>query len=118
MKKMGRGMAYLFFIVMAYVLTGLLLLVLAFLLWRFQISEKMVGAGIILIYVTATFAAGFLAGKKAKSRKWAWGFLMGLGYFFILAGMSLLFDDGGKNMNFVSAFLLCSGGGMLGGMFS
>ena len=69
MKKMGRGMAYLFFIVMAYVLTGLLLLVLAFLLWRFQISEKMVGAGIILIYVTATFAAGFLAGKKAKSRK-------------------------------------------------
>ena len=91
MKRMGRGMAFLFFIVMAYVLTGVLLLALAFLLWRFQLSERMVGAGIILIYVMATFTAGFLAGKKAKNRKWAWGLLMGLGYYVILAGMSFFY---------------------------
>ena len=121
-EKRGRvqdfPLAYLFFILMAYVLTGILLLILAFLLYRFQLSSQTVGAGVILIYLASTFLAGFLAGKKAKSRKWLWGFLMGAGYFLILAILSLVTHSAEENGKFLPSLFLCVGGGMLGGMLS
>lgn len=118
MKVRDFPLAGLFFILMAYVLTGILLLVLAFLLYRFQLSSQTVGAGVILIYLASTFLAGFLAGKKAKNRKWLWGLLMGAGYFVILAAVSLMTHSAGENGKFLPSLFLCVGGGMLGGMLS
>ena len=40
----------------AYVITGILLLVLTLLLYKMGLSEENVNAGIILIYVISTFA--------------------------------------------------------------
>ena len=50
----------------SYLITGFLLLLLAFLLYRVGLSEKVVTISIIGIYVIATFLAGFLAGKKME----------------------------------------------------
>lgn len=111
-------MAYVVFLAFSYILTGLLLLLLAFLLYQFQLSKKAVFVGIILIYLVSTFLAGFLAGKKAKSRKYLWGFLMGAAYFLVLAGMSLLMNSPEGSSGFLTSFLLCAGGGTLGGMLS
>ena len=48
----------------SYILTAGLLLVLAFLLFKMQLSEKPVSVAIIAIYVLATLFAGFMTGKK------------------------------------------------------
>ena len=49
----------------AYVLTAGLLLLLALLLYRFSLQERLVNISIIVIYIVVTFLAGWLAGKRA-----------------------------------------------------
>ena len=104
----------------SYIVTGILLFILTFLLYKFDLDEQMVTAGIITIYVLSTFAAGFIMGKLKKSRKFIWGLGMGFLYFLLLFGISFgvyrSFD--GSAVSVLSTFLLCAGGGMLGGMLA
>lgn len=50
----------------SYILTGILLLLLAFLLFKLSLSERIVSLCIIIIYIVASFFAGFVSGKKMK----------------------------------------------------
>lgn len=104
----------------SYIITGGLLLLLALLLYRFGLSEKIVAIAIIVIYVAATFFAGFVAGKKIKNRKFIWGLLLGLAYFMVLAVVSLIVNHSISDLTtgFFTTLALCAGGGMLGGMLS
>lgn len=104
----------------SYILTGGLLLLLALLLYKFSLSEKVVSVSIIAIYVIASFLAGSMAGKKMGTRKFLWGFLMGVLYFLVLVVVSLLVNHSLKDVatNFFSVLTLCAAGGMLGGMQS
>lgn len=104
----------------SYILTGVLLALLAFLLYKVGLTEKIVSIVIIVIYVAATFFAGFTAGKKLKNRKFLWGLLMGSAYFLVLAGISLVFGEpaGQLGNSVVTTLVLCAAGGMLGGMLS
>lgn len=116
----GKVLILLGLLVFAYVLTGILLLGLAFLLYKFRLDEKIVNIAIIVIYVAVTFLTGFLAGKKLKVRKFLWGFFLGAGYFAILAAVSLIAGQQETvfGSHLLTTFLLCAGGGMLGGMLS
>ena len=102
----------------AYVLTAGLLLLLAFMLYRFGISEKVVSLCIIGIYIVVTFAAGLIAGKRAGKRKFLWGLAMGAAYYAILVIVSLIVNRGLQDVaeNMITVFFLCAGSGMLGGM--
>lgn len=104
----------------AYLLTAGLLLLLALMLYRFGLSEKIVSIAIILIYIVVTFLAGFLAGKRAGEKKFLWGLVMGCAYFLILTVISLIVNRGMEEVgsSLVTVFLLCGGSGMLGGMLS
>ena len=104
----------------AYILTAGLLLLLAFMLYRFGLSEKVVSLCIIGIYIAVTFAAGVLAGKRAPSRTFLWGLAMGTAYYVILVIVSLIVNRGLQDVagNMVTVFFLCAGSGMLGGMIS
>ncbi len=104
----------------AYILTAGLLLLLAFLLYRFGLSEKVVSVCIIAIYIIVTFFAGILAGKREGKRKFLWGLVMGVLYFGILAMVSLVVNKGVEDVagNMMTVFFLCAGSGMLGGMIS
>lgn len=104
----------------SYILTGALLALLAFLLFRLGLNERVVSVAIIAIYVGATFFAGLVAGKRMKSRKFLWGLLMGSAYFIVLAVVSILMGKpvGELGNSVLTTFVLCAGGGMLGGMFS
>lgn len=104
----------------SYILTGGLLLLLALLLYKVGLSQKVVSICIIVVYVLATFFAGFITGKKMKSRKFLWGALMGVMYFLVLAAISLAVNrqPGILTNSFLTTLVLCSGGGMLGGMLS
>ena len=111
---------YLKCLLFSYILTVGLLLFLALLLYRFGLEERTVSVAIILIYIVATLFAGFVSGRKMKTRKFVWGLLAGVLYFTILLLVSVMLDHGaaGISGNLVTVFLICSGSGMLGGMLS
>lgn len=104
----------------SYTLTGVLLLFLAFLLFKMDLSEAFVSVGIIVIYILSCFLGGLLLGRKMKKQKYVWGLLLGMGYFLLLAGVSCLLERGFSMnpMQAVTAMAMCAGGGTLGGMIS
>ena len=115
-----RGADILKALLCAYVVTGILLLVLTLLLYKAGLSEENVNAGIILVYVISTFSGGFVIGKLTGTRKFLWGLLLGVIYFVLLLLISLgiYHSFQADLMNLATTFLLCAGGGMLGGMIS
>lgn len=104
----------------AYVVTGILLLLLTLLLYKFNLDEGKVTGGIVVVYVMSTFVGGLVAGKLFKVRKFIWGLTMGILYFALLMLISLgvYRSMQGSGANVLTTFLLCAGGGMLGGMVS
>lgn len=104
----------------AYLLTGGALLLLALLLYRFQLSEQIVNIGIIVIYVIAAFVSGFLSGKCMQDRRFLWGLLAGSLYFAVLAILTLAVNHSFKDVSnhFFTTLMICAGSGMLGGMVS
>lgn len=103
-----------------YTLTAALLLVLALMLYKLDLDEQKVTMGIVVIYVLSTFTGGFIMGKLVRERRFFWGLTMGILYFVLLllvsAAVSHNLQSGGTGI--VTTFLLCAGGGMLGGMVS
>lgn len=104
----------------AYILTAVLLLVLAFGLYQFHLSEGQVGLGVNAIYVITCFIGGIIAGKSAKVRRFLWGFASGTVYFLILLAVSFLINKeiGSDMQELLLIFAMCAGGGTLGGMIS
>lgn len=115
-----KFLSALLILVLSYVLTACLLLLLAFILYKFRISESIVNIAVIVIYISVTFAAGFIAGKYYKVKKFLWGLVLGSVYFLILVLVSLLggVSDTVIGSGVVTTWILCAGGGMLGGMLS
>lgn len=107
-------------LLVSYVLTGLMMLLLAFLLYKFSLPKQVVGIGIILIYIISTFVGGLLMGKSMKVKKYIWGLVLGMSYFLLLIVISLIANGGNGNAsdNFFLTMILCGGSGMLGGMLS
>lgn len=101
-----------------YIVTGALLVLVAFLLYRFDLSEQIVTIGIVVTYVLSTFAGGFIAGKIKQEKKLLWGFLLGILYFALLLLISVCVYHRIEQQNLMTTVLLCSGAGMLGGMLS
>lgn len=117
-KQMGKPL--LMSLMLAYILTFLLLVSLALLLYKMGLGEKAVDAAMTVIYVLASFVAGITAGKMLQNRRFFWGLLEGIVYFGILAAISFFWGEP-ENSNIQSFFttlVLCCGGGMLGGMLS
>ncbi|MCD8195815.1 MAG: TIGR04086 family membrane protein [Lachnospiraceae bacterium] len=116
----GRVLRIIKALLASYIVTVLLLFLTAALLYRFQLDEGKVQIAIIFTYILSCFGGGFLAGKMMGSRKFLWGMLLGLLYFAILTLVSLAVNRelGSSGSGLATTFLLCMGGGMLGGMLS
>lgn len=104
----------------SYILTAVLLMLLALFLYKARLSAGIVSIAIIVIYVISTFFAGFLTGKKMQSRKFLWGLVMGGLYFLVLTVVSFAVNRsvGELGNSFFTTMVLCAGGGMMGGMLS
>lgn len=107
-------------LLVSYILTGLLLLFLAFLLYKFSLPKQIIGIGVTIIYIASSFLGGLLLGKNMKLKKYLWGLSLGMGYFLILVILSLIINGGFQNVsgNLLLIMILCGGSGMLGGMLS
>jgi putative membrane protein (TIGR04086 family) len=107
-------------LLVSYVITGILLLLLAVALFRFELNEKAVSAAIVAIYIIATLLGGIIIGKFAKVRRYLWGMGLGIGYFalLLLITLGVYRTLNGDAANLVTTLILCAGGGMAGGMLS
>ena len=55
-----------------YIVTGLGLILMAFLMEKFQLNGTFVEVGVTVIYVVSGIAGGLIAGKKMKRKKFLW----------------------------------------------
>lgn len=104
----------------SYVITAAALLILALLLYQFDLDEQKVTMGILVIYVLSTFVGGWILGKLVGERRFFWGLMLGFVYFGLLLAVSAAVNHSlqSSGMNIFTILLLCTGGGMLGGMVS
>lgn len=119
-RKDSKVMWMLKALLVSYVVTGLLLLLLTLLLYKFELNEKAVSAGIIAIYVVSTLIGGIIIGKTAKVKRFVWGISLGIIYFamLLLITLGVYHTLNGNAANLMTTFVLCAGGGMIGGMIS
>ncbi|MCR1843203.1 TIGR04086 family membrane protein [Murimonas intestini] len=118
--KKSKVMVVLKSLMISYVVTGILLLILAALLFKLELDEGKVTIGIIAVYIISSFLGGWIAGKGVESRKFMWGLIVGCAYFVMLTIISLLANQSlqAEPWQLITTFLMCMGGGMLGGMLA
>lgn len=104
----------------AYVVTGILLLLLAVFVYKLNLEEKQVTVAVMAIYLVSTFVGGFMIGKWNRVQKFLWGMIVGAGYFILLLLVSFGIYHSLKNSggNVITTMFLCIGGGLLGGMLA
>lgn len=104
----------------AYLLSGILLVVLALLMYQFRLGENMVGLAVNGIYILTCFLGGLFMGKGIPNRRFFWGFLLGALYFAVLAAASVGMGKGlsGDMGQLLRTFIMCAASGTIGGMVS
>lgn len=104
----------------SYAFTGIALLFLALLLFTLNLGESAVTVGIVMVYVLSCLMGGFLTGKMIRKNRYLWGLCTGVVYFALLVMVSFAVQ-GKWDMTVshaITTFLVCTGGGALGGMLS
>ena len=56
-----------------FLISGLLLLLLALLLYKMEPGESVIKIGIVAVYVISGLCGGFLMGKRMREQKFLWG---------------------------------------------
>jgi len=107
-------------LIITYIISAVLLSILAFVLYKFRLPESQVTLGINAVYILSCLIGGFLAGKAMRSRRFFWGLLTGALYFGFLLLMSFLQDSGivSETIHIATVFAMCTLSGMAGGMLS
>lgn len=121
MKKIlsiDRMVALLKCLMASYLITGVLLLLIAGLLYKFSLGETVIDICIIVVYCISSLLAGLLFSKGAASRRFLWGMAAGAAYFVIICVVSVIAEPGFDPISnsCITTLLICLGSGMMGGM--
>lgn len=119
MKKTGNILFVLKVLVFTYVISFLLLLIFAAIVFKMECGDNVISWGIAVIYFLSAFFGGMIAGKMKKSRRLIWGLIIGTAYVAVLVIVSLIMGnvvDGQTNIAIALGISII--GGILGGMFS
>ena len=110
-----KGLYMIQSLVFAYIATGILLCLLAFIIYQSNAGMKIANLGITLTYILASVFAGMLIGSKIGKKKFLWGFAAGMLYLisWIFQKNIVLFST-----ERITACFLCIAGGTLGGMLA
>lgn len=120
-KDVGRKVMWVLkSLLISYLVTVILLMILALLLYKFEIGERIVSAGIVSVYILSTLAGGVLIGKMARNKRFMWGIGLGMSYFLVLFLITLAVyrTISTDTVNLITTWILCTCGGMTGGMIS
>ena len=107
-------------LVLAYVLTGLLMLLSAFIMYKLKLSSDHSRLFVMVIYGIVTIVAGLLYGKIKEKRRLLNGAFMGFVYFLVLLIVSMVVNKGftdSLQSNIIS-MIICISGGSIGGIIS
>ncbi|NLK73676.1 MAG: TIGR04086 family membrane protein [Clostridiales bacterium] len=104
----------------SYIVTGFILLILAFLMLKMDISSAVISGGTIFTYILSGFISGFYVGKKVEQKKFLWGLAMGVAYFIIFMLVSILMNQGASLAlgSLLMVLIISAISGMVGGMLS
>jgi putative membrane protein (TIGR04086 family) len=107
-------------LLLAYLLSGLMILGLAFVLFKLKLPEAQIDMAVFAIYSLVCLISGMAAGKAAESRRFFWGLLIGILYFVVLFAASFVLGRGSlpDMSRSATALACCAIGGMVGGMMS
>ena len=102
----------------AYLITGVMLVMVAGFLYKFSIGENVVDISIIVIYCISSLLAGLFFSKGAPSRRFIWGMLAGAAYFLVICAVSGGAGPGFLPVRkpFITARLVLVGRGGFGGV--
>lgn len=107
-----------------YFISGILLVILALFLYKFDLSEAVIKIGTIAVYIVSGFIGGYFIGKQMQEKKYLWGLVAGSAYFLLLLLLSLVAKQGmgmelfADPVKILATLMLCAVSGMAGGMFS
>ena len=120
LRRNSKVINFLKSLLISYIISGLLLFLLAFLMLRIDLPGAIVNGGIVVIYILSCLVGGFLMGKNSEQRRFVWGLVTGVLYFLVLLTISTVMNTftGMDTSRLLSAFFICGFSGMLGGMLS
>lgn len=118
MKNYFKAMGVMKSLAVAYIISGIFILILSLLLYNFNVSGDKISMAVLLVYTISNFAGGFISGKIIKVHKYVWGLLVGVLYFGILLLISIGVSGEIGNNVILTVMLICMSSGMLGGMLS
>ena len=107
-------------LIIAYIVTGVLLLLAALLMQKIGLNDNQVRLFVILIYGVSNIVSGFIFGKMRKNRRLLNGIIIGVAYFAMLVLISAIINKGFENelgKNIIS-LVICILGGAIGGIMS
>ncbi len=102
---------------LSFIVTILFLTVLAFFMLKIGLGEEIVSKIMIVGYILAPAAGGFLLGKKRRVNRFLWGLLVGFVYFFIYVAVAICVQNVSAGDILWVSVPTCLGG-MAGGMVS
>ena len=103
-------------LLMSAAITFFAVMILALLILKTGISEKILHIAVVVVYVVSCFAAGFYNGRRVKHKRFVWGIIGGLLYFIILLIMTMAQGGVQYRASVLTTALICLGSGMFGGM--
>ena len=106
-------------LLISYILSCVLLLILAFGVYKLDLKEQIVQGGIMIIYALSAFLGGRIAGKSFQCRRIVWGGLQGVSYYALLFILGTVMYQDVKSLSDVIPVLgTCIISGMIGGVTS
>lgn len=104
----------------SYLLSGILLVVTSFALYKFRLKETQVKMAVNAIYLLSCALAGFLMGKGLRKQRFFCGFAAGFSYFLILLAVSFVINKGltADTAHILTTLAFCVGSGIIGGVSS
>lgn len=118
--KQSRGTVLVKALFISYVITGVILFILACIMYKAEPPNMFISAGVVFSYIFSAFVGGMIVGKKTQERRFLWGIISGMLYFAIIFAISILMnkDIVSQIGSTITVFITCGFGGMLGGMLS
>lgn len=72
-------------LIATYILSGILLAILSFALFKFRLPENQVNLAVCAVYILSCFFGGIIAGKTMRTRRFFWGLVLGTLYFLFIS---------------------------------
>lgn len=115
-KKKSIGISLLTTLAKMYCFTGVLLVILAVLVWKMNLEENLVSIGVIVTYILSCLVGGLIIGKRVEKRRFLWGLLIGILYFVVLLAGTYAFEHSIESElnHLITVFVMCMASGMAG----